>query len=73
MRLLYGFHRSDGQSARKEPQFPASTDGAKRDLVTVSVGREVNDVEAGQNGDPVGVEEDGARRWDSAMARCARA
>lgn len=42
-------------------------------LVTVSVGRGVNDVEAGQNGDPVWFGEDGARLRGSAAARCARA
>lgn len=47
--------------------------GPKRDLLTVSVGRGVNDVEAGQNDVPVRIEEDGARLWGSAAARCARA
>lgn len=47
--------------------------GSKRDLLTVSVGRGVNDLEAGQNDVPVRIEEDGARLRGSAAARCARA
>lgn len=47
--------------------------GPKRDLVTVSVGRGVKDFEADQNDVPVRFEEDGARMWGSAAARCARA
>ncbi len=38
--------------------------GSKRDLLTVSVGRGVNDLEAGQNDVPVRIEEDGARLRD---------
>lgn len=41
--------------------------------MTVSVGRGVDDVEACQNDVPVRIDEDGARLWGSAAARCARA
>lgn len=47
--------------------------GPERDLLTVSVGRGVNDLEAGQNDVPVRIEEDGARLRGSAAASCARA
>ncbi len=47
--------------------------GPKRDLLTVSVGRGVSDLEAGQNDIPVRIEEDGERLQGSAAARCARA
>lgn len=45
----------------------------KSDLLTVSVDRGVNDLEAGQNDVPVRIEEDGAPPSGSAAARCARA
>lgn len=79
VRPCHGCRRSDGESVREKPQFPRFTGtqhqsmGPKRDLVAVSVGRGMNDVEAGQNDVPVRFGEDGARLWESAAARCAGA